>query len=330
MVDPPEREETVPSTSTTVPPAPVVTAAPSSTTTTVVPGPDIATVELRDVPWTVQCPGGAATLDPRGRPGPVVDGSSARIGGFEPQLTDITGDGRRDAVVAVSCATTGDGGPATSSVILLSTSGSVLAQVGGPLAGDRPEVVGRTVVVEVPADPSAPPGSVDRRAYALSWEGTWEPTAPTRNIGGRSATPEGIGPYVIGASYAEVVAAAGRPIEVRDPGGGDRCVEVGSPGGDTLVTGLGGGGVLRSVEVRTPQVRTAEGIGVGSTEDEVLTTYGRQAEVGPSALGEGLRRIVVYPDGVGDLVLRFTTNGQQVLALAVGEPEWAGNEPGCR
>src|SRR3954453_9278841 len=62
-------------------------------------------------------------------------------------------------------------------------------------------------------------------------------------------------------------------------------------------------GPLTSVDIWTDEIRTAEGIGLGSTEEEVLAAY-------PGIVDEGAdpdMKVYVVPGSLGELVLEVTT-----------------------
>lgn len=133
-----------------------------------------------------------------------------------------------------------------------------------------------------------------------------------------AVTPSGIGAARIGMTVAEAEAALGvdlRPL--RDRGGaGGRCGLLypdGLPGRYALLVV---DGVLARVDVASRRVRTADGLGVASTELAVRSRYGEAIEIRPHEhIPDGHYLNVALPDG---LWLVFESNGEIILSYRLG------------
>lgn len=88
------------------------------------------------------------------------------------------------------------------------------------------------------------------------------------------ATPDGLGPLLIGqqppaGTDAPVVADPTCTMESGDPAW---IAQYGAPGERPFKLLVDGTGVAR-IDITDPEIRTAAGVGVGSTHDEVLAAY---------------------------------------------------------
>ncbi len=101
------------------------------------------------------------------------------------------------------------------------------------------------------------------------------------------------------------------------------------PSGPEGVGGIGGDGLVQAVHVSNPAVRTAEGLGVGSTEIEVQAAFPGQVSVLPHEQVPGGQHLIVdFPDQP-DRVLLFNTDGTTVTDYAAGAAGWADVAEGC-
>jgi hypothetical protein len=130
---------------------------------------------------------------------------------------------------------------------------------------------------------------------------------------GLTATTTALGPARVGQPLAAFAAALGRRPAAAAPGEGDTgCwvrALVGLPG-VTLMTLDSADGAVRRVDVHdTSSIRTAAGVGVGSTEDQVKAAY-PGARVEPHKYVDGAHYLTVA-DGAHGLV--FETDAKKVV-----------------
>lgn len=310
----------------------VPTSAPAAPSTTAPPF-DLRRADLGAHAYRVLCPGGELDLVPR-TPSPGVDDRPVVLDPFEPQFLDLTGDGRPEAVVEVGCRVADEWSTGVRSVIVLGAEAGAVVQLGQPLEGADPTVVGAALAVGRPASvATAASGSATSVVYEpYSFDGSaWVPiSAGTPVLPSDPVTVDGIGSVLVGAPFGEIAISTGRPVEAADGGAtGGACVEVVLPDAPEGVAGLGGDGAVRAVHVDNPAVRTAEGLGVGSTEVEVQFAFPGQVSVLPDEAHPGGHHLIVdFPDLDGR-VLRFDTDGTTVTGYAAGETGWADVAEGC-
>lgn len=306
------------------------TPAPSSTSA---PPTDLRQADLAAQPHQVRCPGGEVALQP-GVAAPGVDDRPVAIDTFEPQFLDLTGDGRPEAVVEVTCRVAEEGGTAVRSVIVLADEAGRVVQLGAPIDGADPTVVGEQLAVgrdaSVSTDASGAATSVVYESFSFDGS-TWVSSSDGSPLQESDpVTLDGIGGVLVGAPFGEVAISTGQPIEATDAlATGGSCVEIVLPAGPEGVGGLGGGGLVHAVRVSNPAVRTAEGLGVGSTGVDVQLTFPGQVSVLPhQTLPGGEHLIVDFPDQP-DRVLLFNTDGTTVTDYAAGSAGWADVAEGC-
>lgn len=323
------------------------TAPASSSTST--PPTDLRRVDLAARPHRVRCPGGEVELQP-GVAAPGADARPVVIDSFEPQFLDLTGDGRPEAVVEVACRVADEWSTGVRSVIVLADQAGEVVQLGQPLDGADPTVVGSSLAVGRATDVNAEASteastevSTDAAGAAtstptsivyepFSFDGSsWVPGSDGTAVQpGDPVTVDGIGPVLVGAPFGEVAISTGEPIEVEDQlATGGACVELVFPSGPEGVGGLGGDGVVHAVHVDNPAIRTGEGLGVGSTEVEVQYAFPDQVSVLPHPYVPGGHQLIVdFPD-LPDRVLLFNTDGTTVTDFAAGAAGWADLAEGC-
>lgn len=319
------------------------TAPASSSTST--PPTDLRRVDLAARPHRVRCPGGEVELQP-GVAAPGADARPVVIDSFEPQFLDLTGDGRPEAVVEVACRVADEWSTGVRSVIVLADQAGEVVQLGQPLDGADPTVVGSSLAVGRATDVNAEAStevSTDAAGAAtstptstvyepFSFDGSsWVPGSDGTAVQpGDPVTVDGIGPVLVGAPFGEVAISTGEPIEVEDQlATGGACVELVFPSGPEGVGGLGGEGVVHAVHVDNPAIRTGEGLGVGSTEVEVQYAFPDQVSVLPHPYVPGGHQLIVdFPD-LPDRVLLFNTDGTTVTDFAAGAAGWADLAEGC-
>ena len=91
-------------------------------------------------------------------------------------------------------------------------------------------------------------------------------------------------------------------------------------------------GRLVVVQVFAPDQLTRSGIGIGSTEADVIEAYGPQIEGRQDPAGVPGRKLLVFvPNDVADQIYRlvFVVDQQQVTAIRFGAAEIVATEPGC-
>ena len=145
-------------------------------------------------------------------------------------------------------------------------------------------------------------------------------------------TGDGRGPVRVGASYAELAREIGRTVEVNvlgdDPGADfetEPCTYV-TVGGDDVNLVVGGAGRVRAVVFGAPGILSKSGVGVGSTEAEVLGTYGSASRV-PNTYGSV--EDVLVPAGAGRSLRFEFDEDRRVCRMHAGETDYALLVEGC-
>jgi len=334
------------------------------TTSSTVPPMDLQTADLKGGSYQVLCPGGPVSASPAAGTTITADGRRAVIDRFEAQFSDVTGDGWPDAVVTVHCRADADGTPGSDSVIVLTASGNVVKQLGQPIEGTEPTVVGQSIAVrQVTASdsagqtaapttstaqitgstqPGAAPATVPASAEpaptvrygAFSYSGEqWTPAIATvdpQMSAKHPVTTEGLDPYLVGTPFGEIALTSGQPVDVTDSlRSNGACVNVTYPLGPSEISSLGSDGSIRSLEIRNSTMRTAEGIGVGSSEADVTQAYAGGITVMDNPASPGGHLLVVRIGDAPDRTMMFTTDGSVVIKYAVGQAGWADVLKGC-
>ena len=143
----------------------------------------------------------------------------------------------------------------------------------------------------------------------------------------------GIGPVVVGMTVAEAQEAAGVPIgpltgSAPDPPG-TACTYVAAPPDDPIVLLMVTDGVVARIDVTDASpIATLSGITIGSTEQEVLDTYGYRIVVEPHHYDEAGKQLrYVADDDTHSLI--FETHEGVVTAFRSGFTEQVGYPEGC-
>lgn len=302
-------------------------------TTTVAPPPDIRSLDLRSGTYRVPCPlGGPETeIHPAQATSPTPEGNVV-IESFDPVFGDVTGDGIDDAVIAVNCAAQG-GNAVVSSVILVISETGGLRQVGPPIDGYAPKLVGSTLgvarAVYAADDPMCCPSSVRYVPLRFSVDHLAETTSRAP-MAGSTATTTGVGGLQVGQPYSEVAARVRRAIVVSGvPDASSGCATVTVEGVDGL-SGLGDLDRLHSVEIDDPAIRTRSDLGIGSTAQQVRAAFpGRVSATAHQYLEKG-QYLTYRPSDAPDHVAVFDTDAAgKVVHYRVGEPDWASAVEGC-
>ncbi|HEX8674667.1 MAG TPA: hypothetical protein VF710_22390 [Longimicrobium sp.] len=158
-------------------------------------------------------------------------------------------------------------------------------------------------------------------AVALTVACSGRLAAPARDPAAWRVGTRSFGPISYGSTVAEATRSAGRPLEaVRE-----YKRQCGIYRFDTLPAGVSimvsEGRVVR-VEVDGPSgIRTTEGAGVGSTEDEIRRLYPGRIRTDPHAFADGgAHYLVLTPEVPSDTTygLVFETNGTAVVSYRAG------------
>jgi len=331
----PTPSSSAPLTTTTAPPT--TTTAPP-TTTTEPPPPDIKSVDLASVTYLVTCPsvdGAEVEIVPKNGPTPTAGGSVELSGELKSVFGDITGDGRDDAVVTLSCIATGGNGQVSNVVLVTSERGGA-RQVGPAVEGFDPAIVGSVVAVGravyAETDAQCCPTTIRYLPLLFARDHLAEGGAGGKAVTNADvATTTGIGGFQVGRPYAEIAATTGQPISVTDDLQTEgTCVSVSIEGGPEELFGLGDAEHLGSVEFSSDAIKTKSGLGIGSTEAEVYRAFGDRVRSDPHdyLVPDGHYLTFIPNDDPGHVVV-FDTDGSTVTHFRVGEDSWAHAIEGC-
>jgi hypothetical protein len=129
----------------------------------------------------------------------------------------------------------------------------------------------------------------------------------------------GIGAIRAGMTVEEA-SAAGRVDLVREDQAFPDCWFVVPAQGPAGVSFMVTGGTIGRVDVTLPGITTRSGVGVGSTQQEILATYPGQITVAPHAYGPGGHYLTFVPRDAADANLRmvFETDGRAVTSYRAG------------
>ncbi len=223
--------------------------------------------------------------------------------------------------------------PALGTVVAVAVGTISLGAVGITLAHDnsreKPERSRTEDAALDPASESASPtSSPTTRPPATSQEGL---TSASR------LSLDGIGPVDIGMTLDQASAAAGMPFRLLDTPAGPECryavPDRSSRMGDELAFMVVNGRIARiDVGIMGPDlIRTVSGIGKGSTEAEVLTTYRGRIRVEPHPYRPGGRYLVYVPNDASlrHLSMIFETVDGEVRAFRAGLAEQVSWTEGC-
>ncbi|MFF7780467.1 cutinase family protein [Streptomyces tanashiensis] len=176
------------------------------------------------------------------------------------------------------------------------------------------------------------------RHVAWVWDGSRfvkhsevDANSPERtDLSAQRITVNGMGPLRLGMSRAQAERAVGAPIPV-GPGGPD-CTDLSIEGGPQgLLLRFSSEDRLVAIYVlsqASASIRTASGIHVGSTRDDVMTTYEPDLTVSP--VGSGIEELVFAPRGsqFQGRVITFLMNDQGAVdSFIAGERDFANPLP---
>jgi hypothetical protein len=290
---------------------------------------------MRHAPVPALCGHPAGTLVDGHLPG--TPPGEAGVALRETAFGDLNGDGLAEAVAVLSCT---QGSTVVRTVHVYKNPLGYLARVdAGATLGKPISLTGVRVtngLVEVSArypgkdDPRCCPKGYVVQRFKL--EGTTMKLQPPTG-GSRTArlTGDGWSTIRIGATYAEVARATGLPVtlaSIDDPNvetAPCTYVYVGGEFPDFSI--VGGQGRVRAVVFSKPGVLSKSGVGVGSTEQQVLTAYGARAQRVSNEYTP-IQDVVVQA-GAGR-VLRFEFDEQHVVKdMHGGETDYAMLVEGC-
>jgi len=143
-----------------------------------------------------------------------------------------------------------------------------------------------------------------------------------------TVTERGIGPLRAGMTLSEASAALGGALGApsADTAG---CRYVQWPGGPPGVRVMVEGGRIARVDVDSAGVRTATGVGIGDTEEQVQRQYGGRAAVSPQKYGEGHYLTVTPNPSDTSYAIVFETSGGKVTRYRAGRRPQVEYVEGC-
>lgn len=276
---------------------------------------------------------------------PVADPSRGEASLVDTVIGDLTGDGIDEGLAITACTY---GGTATYTGIYAYTSGPKLlgrVDVEGKRTIERDWGLSLSDVritdgrIEVDAldgdedDPICCPSVYLGKAFDIN-DGQLKQVPAAAPGRGDRVTVQGWGSARVGMTYAELAAATGLPIQVSDYEDSGNLAEAGctyvSPTTEHLgFMAMGGDGEVGALVFSEPGVLSRSGVGVGSTEAQVLAAYGTAVTREDNEYVE-TDDIVIAPDN-GSRILRFEFDDDKrtVTRMHAGERGWAMLIEGC-
>ena len=300
------------------------------------PVPDLDRTALESAPVPALCGHPAGRLR-QGRLSGVPDGEG-EVSLAEVVLGDLDRDGEREAAAVVTCSQ-GNG-----------VSDNVLVYAAGPrLVGRVPigegldsEVQGQQVVMGVGTlqvsgafqdgdDARCCPSGRVVRQYRVSGGRVVRVPGPGLEEDARLTGGDGWSTVRVGADYEELARATGYPVTLQvlddeeDPAEAS-CAYVTLLGFDGVEV-LGGHGRVRALTFGQPGVLTGAGVGVGSTEQEVLAAYGPRATRADNVYSAVPDIVLLTGD---DNVVRFEFDEDRTVSqMHAGQGDYASLPEGC-
>lgn len=138
----------------------------------------------------------------------------------------------------------------------------------------------------------------------------------------------GIGDVFVGMTVAQAAAAAGFPLVPVADAPSARCHRVRADGGPEGVVFVVVDGVVATVEVEHPDIRTRSGVGVGSTADEVRSFFPDRIDEETGEHGDDLLVFVPRERADADVRVIFVLADDVVVRYRAGRfPEIAQADP---
>jgi hypothetical protein len=278
------------------------------------------------------------------RPGTLVNGhlpgtppGEAGVELHDTAFGDLNGDGKVEGVAVISCS---ENNLVVRTVHVYRSPLAYLARVdagatlGKPIAITDVRVTGG--VVEVSArypdkdDPRCcPTGYVVQRFRLVG--AAMKLLPPTGGSRTARLTGDGWSTIRTGATYAELARATGLPVTIVSLDNPDveaaPCTYVELGGDFPGFSIVGGTGRVRAVVFSKPGVVSRSGMGVGSTEQQVLTAYGARAQRVKNEYSD-IQDVVVQAGP--NRVVRFEFDEQhKVKDMHGGETDYAMLVEGC-
>lgn len=244
---------------------------------------------------------------------------------------DLTGDGEDEAAMEVTCFSSTPGDPGTDSVLVVRSGSDGPEQIGEPVPGHDPVIIGDKVVVrrDLPGDELLDELDVSFVPVRVIEDELVEGGGGTPLSDSMPVTADGIGPLVIGATYQEIAAESGLTIGLsimRDYN--DSCGYVSVSGFDEVLDGLGTPSELRSLRFLGESFRSETGFGLGSSTQELLSEYGDRLTTQPNIYTDEILFYLLTDRSTGKIVM-FGSTGDTITSLDVGVAGWVDAPEGC-
>jgi hypothetical protein len=143
------------------------------------------------------------------------------------------------------------------------------------------------------------------------------------------ASPDGLGPALVGQPAPEFAAALGRTLAPLEDSGAQGCYQRKVVGldGVLLMTIEAADGPVRRVDILVRGIRTAAGVGIGSSEAAVRSAYPGRVVEAPHKYVAGAKYLTVSSGGH---VLLFETDEKGVVTtFRFGDPDPTSWVEGC-
>jgi hypothetical protein len=289
---------------------------------------------LRSAPVPALCGHPAGTLVDGHLPGtpPGEGGVELR----ETAFGDLDGDGVAEGVAVIACA---QGNSVVRTVHVYKSPLAYVARVDAGATHSSPISITGVLVagglVEVSArsfgtdDPRCCPKAYLVQRFRLQG-GALKLEPPTGVSRSARLTGDGWGIVRVGATYAELARATGLPVEINSIDDPDvdkaPCTYVGLVGAGNVGI-IGGEGKVRAVVFDRPGVLSKSGVGVGATEQQVLSVYGSRAQRARNEYSQ--IQDVVVAAGAGRVVRFEFDERHLVSSMHGGETGFALLVEGC-
>lgn len=191
-----------------------------------------------------------------------------------------------------------------------------------------PIQVGSTQVTE-PVGTLVGPGFTPVTSAAATAPGVWLVDPAEDPLAGAMIGLTSVGNIELGQAPVDITEASGGiPVAAS----GAACNETSLRGDPYSPLFTFRDGLLVVAQVFTPGLLTRSGIGIGSTEADVIAAYGQQIEGSQDPAGNPARKLLAFvPNDVEDQIFRlvFVVDQERVSAIRIGAAEIVATEPGC-